>query len=76
MKMFGSFDQILGMIPGVNISKNDREKLSHEGGKQFKKIEVFISSMTPEERNNPDLMNTSRKKRIGFVCFNNNNHTT
>ncbi|MBO6087444.1 signal recognition particle protein [bacterium] len=68
MKMFGSFDQILGMLPGINISKNDREKLSHEGDKQFKRFEVFISSMTPEERNNPDLMNTSRKKRIAKGC--------
>ncbi len=68
MKMFGSMDQILGMLPGMNISKNDREKLSHEGDKQFKKMEVFISSMTPEERNNPDLLNTSRKKRIAKGC--------
>jgi len=64
MKMLGSFDQILGMLPGFNISKNDREKLSHEGEKQFKKIEVFIQSMTPEERENPKLIDSSRKKRI------------
>ena len=68
MKMFGSMDQVLGMIPGLNINKNDREKISHEGDKQFKKFEVFISSMTPEERNNPDLINTSRKKRIAKGC--------
>ena len=68
MKMFGSIDQILGMLPGMNISKNDREMLSHEGDKQFKKMEVFISSMTPEERNNPDLLDTSRKKRIAKGC--------
>ena len=64
MKMLGSFDQILGMLPGFNLSKNDREKLSHEGEKQFKKIEVFIQSMTPEERENPKLIDSSRKKRI------------
>jgi len=64
MKMLGSFDQILGMLPGFNISKNDREKISHEGEKQFKKIEVFIQSMTPEERENPKLIDSSRKKRI------------
>lgn len=64
MKMLGSFDQILGMIPGLNISKDDKEKISHEGEKQFKKIEVMISSMTPEERNHPELMNSSRKRRI------------
>lgn len=64
MKMLGSFDQILGMIPGINISKDDKEKISHEGEKQFKRIEVMIQSMTPQERNHPEIMNSSRKRRI------------
>ena len=64
MKMFGSMDNLLGMIPGLGLSKDDRQMISHEGEKQFKRIEVFIQSMTPEEREHPELMNTSRKKRI------------
>lgn len=64
MKMFGSMDNILGMIPGLGLSKDDRQLISHEGEKQFKRIEVFIQSMTPEEREHPELMNSSRKKRI------------
>ena len=64
MKMFGSMDNLLGMIPGLGLSKDDRQLISHEGEKQFKRIEVFIQSMTPEEREHPELMNTSRKKRI------------
>ena len=64
MKMFGSMDNLLGMIPGLGLSKDDRQKISHEGEKQFKRIEVFIQSMTPEEREHPELMNSSRKKRI------------
>ena len=64
MKMFGSIDQLLGMLPGLKISKDDRQMLSHEGEKQFKRIEVFIQSMTPQEREHPELMNSSRKKRI------------
>lgn len=68
MKMFGSMDNLLGMIPGLNLGKNDREKISHEGEKQFKRIEVFIQSMTPEERANPQLLNSSRKKRISKGC--------
>ena len=64
MKMFGSMDQLLGMIPGLKMSKDDRQMISHEGEKQLKKIEVFIQSMTPEEREHPELMNSSRKKRI------------
>lgn len=68
MKMFGSMDNLLGMLPGIKISKDDRQKLSHESDKQFKRMEVFIQSMTPQERENPDLINTSRKKRIAKGC--------
>ena len=68
MKMFGSMDQLLGMIPGMNIKKSDREMISHASEQEFKKIEVFIQSMTPDEREHPELMNTSRKKRIAKGC--------
>lgn len=68
MQMFGSMGNILGMIPGLNIGKDDKDKITHESEKQFKKMEVFIQSMTPEERNNPDIINTSRKKRIARGC--------
>ncbi len=68
MQAFGSMGNLLGMIPGLNIGKDDRDKISHEGEKQFKRIEVFIQSMTPQERENPSLINTSRKKRIAKGC--------
>lgn len=68
MQMFGSMGNILGMIPGLNIKRDDRDKITHASEKQFKKMEVFISSMTPQERNNPDIINTSRKKRIAKGC--------
>lgn len=68
MQMFGSMDQILGMLPGVNLKQSDREKISHATDTEFKKIEVFIQSMTPQEREHPELMNTSRKKRIAKGC--------
>ena len=63
IKMLGSFGGILSMLP-LGISKDDTDKISHEGEKQFKKFEVFIQSMTPAERKNPDLLNASRKRRI------------
>ena len=67
MQAFGSMGNMLGML-GLNIGKDDRDKISHEGEKQFKKMKVFISSMTPEERANPDLLDASRKKRIAKGC--------
>jgi len=63
IKALGSFGGILSMLP-LGISKDDSDKISHEGEKQFKKIEVFIQSMTPQERKNPNILNASRKKRI------------
>ena len=63
IKALGSFGGILSMLP-LGISKDDSDKISHEGEKHFKKIEVFIQSMTPQERKNPSILNASRKKRI------------
>ncbi len=65
IKALGSFGGILSMLP-LGISKDDSDKISHEGEKQFKRIEVLIQSMTPEERKNPSLLNASRKKRIAL----------
>lgn len=63
IKALGSFSGIFSMLP-LGISKDDTDKISTEGEKQFKKFEVLISSMTKEERANPKLLNASRKRRI------------
>ncbi len=64
MKMLGSIEGILGLLPIPGLNKDVRQKISYEGEKQFKKIEVIISSMTKKERSNPDILNASRKRRI------------
>ena len=68
MKAFGSIDQLLGMLPIPGLKKADREMISHKGEKELKRIEVFIQSMTPEERDNPQIIDSSRKKRIANGC--------
>ena len=68
MKNLGSIEQILGMLPIPGLKKDDKQMIAHEGEKQLKKIEAFISSMTPEERDNPQIINSSRKKRIAKGC--------
>ena len=58
VKKMGSFSSILKMIPGMskyNINVDDKE---------FNRIEAIISSMTNEERENPKLLNASRRIRI------------
>lgn len=68
MKMFGSMDQLLGMLPIPGLKKEDKDLISHHGEKELKRIEVFIQSMTSEERANPQIINSSRKKRIAAGC--------
>lgn len=68
MKMLGSLDQIMGMLPIPGISKKDKEDLAHFGEKHLKQVESIINSMTPQERKKPDILNLSRKQRIAKGC--------
>jgi len=60
IKKMGSISDLVGMIPGANKAVKDAD-LSDD---TFKPIEAIISSMTPEERKDPDLLNGSRRRRI------------
>lgn len=60
IKKMGNIKDLMSMIPGVGkMMKNlDVDE------KSFKRMEAIILSMTPEERENPDIINGSRRKRI------------
>ena len=60
IKKMGNMKDLLGMIPGVGKQIKDMDI----DEKQFSKLEAMIYSMTPEERNNPDLMTGTRRQRI------------
>ncbi|MBE3579213.1 MULTISPECIES: signal recognition particle protein [Caldanaerobacter] len=61
LKNMGPLDQLLAMIPGVNKSVLKNVEVSE---KDLKRIEAIILSMTKEERQNPSIINGSRKRRI------------
>lgn len=61
MKNLGPLEDILGMIPGMN---NKMLKNINIDEKEFVRVEAIIKSMTKEERQKPDLIDTSRRKRI------------
>ncbi|MDY7076338.1 MAG: signal recognition particle protein [Chloroflexota bacterium] len=62
IRQMGPLSQILDMVPGLGRLTQD---ISPEvTDRQFKRIEAIILSMTPEERRNPRILNSSRKKRI------------
>ena len=63
IKKLGSLDTILGMIPGMGgISQKLKEANVDE--KEFARVEAIIRSMTPKERQKPEIINGSRRKRI------------
>jgi signal recognition particle subunit SRP54 len=62
VKKMGSIANILGMIPGMGKLK--QQVPDDIMDKQFGRIEAIVSSMTKEERKNPNILNSSRKKRI------------
>lgn len=62
IQSMGPLDQLLSMIPGMEKLGNLKEMTPEEG--DLKRIEAIISSMTPEERFHPRLLNSSRRKRI------------
>ena len=65
IKGMGSMQDIMGMLPGMNSkamagAKIDEKAMAH--------TEAIIQSMTPKERDNPGIINYSRKKRIAAGC--------
>ena len=61
IKKMGSIKDLASMIPGMNKIKD--EDIDDDA---FKSIEAIIGSMTPEERENPKIINGSRKRRIAM----------
>ena len=66
MSKLGSMKSILGMIPGMSGMMGQLKDVDFENSKEIVRIKALISSMTPKERENPDLLNPSRKKRISM----------
>ena len=65
VRKLGSFEQILGMLPGMGNIKKQLEGVDVDlNGKEIKHIEAIIRSMTPRERSDVSLLNGSRRKRI------------
>lgn len=64
IKKMGNLKDLMGMIPGMGKMVKDID-ISDDA---FKHIEAIIQSMTPQEREQPELINGNRKKRIANGC--------
>jgi signal recognition particle subunit SRP54 len=62
MKQLGSMKQILGMLPGMSAQLKDVDI----DESKLKYIEGMIQSMTKAERQNPDILNGSRRRRVAI----------
>ena len=62
MRNMGGLSSILSMMPGMGKQMGDIESMVDE--KQLARMEAIVLSMTPQERQNPKLLNPSRKHRI------------
>ena len=65
VKNMGSMDELLGMMPGMNAKALEGVSINK---KALAHTEAIILSMTPQERENPSILNSSRKKRIAAGC--------
>ncbi|MDY2991813.1 MAG: signal recognition particle protein [Hornefia butyriciproducens] len=67
VKRMGGIGKILEMMPGVSSRQMQNVNLD-ESEKEFRQYEAIIYSMTKEERQDPSILNASRRKRIAAGC--------
>ncbi len=60
VRKLGPLKDVLGMLPGVGSQLKDVDIDEH----QFDRIQALIQSMTPKEREKPEILDASRKRRI------------
>ncbi len=65
LKNMGSLEQLMGLIPGMKAGALKDAKIDE---RQLDRTRAIIQSMTPRERVKPDIINSSRKKRIAAGC--------
>jgi len=68
MKKMGSMKSLIGMIPGMGNMSKALKDFDMENSSELKNIKSMVGSMTKKERENPDLLNNSRKQRIAAGC--------
>jgi len=64
IRKMGPINQLMGMIPGMDRMKNQINQ--EEAEQRMKRVEAIINSMTKNERNNPKVLNASRRRRIAI----------
>ncbi|MSN96096.1 signal recognition particle protein [Campylobacter sp. FMV-PI01] len=66
VKKLGNMKNLISMLPGMGKISDQIKDIDLENSKEIIHIKAMISSMTPKERENPDLLNNSRKRRLAL----------
>lgn len=65
VRKLGPLQNIIGMLPGMGQFKEQLKNIDMDS-KEIRHIEAIITSMTSQERENPNILNGSRRKRIAM----------
>ena len=68
MSKMGSMKSIIGMMPGMGNMSKAIKNFDMENSSELKNMKSMVGSMTKKEREDPDLLNNSRKQRIAVGC--------
>ncbi|MDP1784102.1 MAG: signal recognition particle protein [Sulfuricurvum sp.] len=68
LKKMGSMKSIMGMIPGMSGMASALKDFDMENSGELKRIKALVSSMTMKEREDPELLNSTRKARLAKGC--------
>ncbi|PUD43591.1 signal recognition particle protein, partial [Helicobacter pylori] len=66
VKKLGSMSSLISMIPGLGNMASALKDTDLESSLEVKKIKAMVNSMTKKERENPEILNGSRRKRIAL----------
>lgn len=64
----GPLEHVLGMLPIPGLTAKVRQQLAGTGEAKLKQTRIILDSMTETERENPDLLSSSRLRRIAKGC--------
>ena len=67
IRKMGGIAKLLDMMPGVNSNARNNINLD-QSEREFIQMEAIIQSMTKEEREDPSILNASRRRRIAAGC--------
>lgn len=66
MKKLGSIGSLIGMIPGLSSMSAKLKDFDLESSSEVKQLRAMVCSMTQKERENPKILNGSRRRRIAL----------